>query len=652
MRSRARIALVILSCLVVGLTSTVAATAHEERESFFPDQGSPVPQYRTQDQASQVVIVCKEDSGERIADISDADLRAFNEDLWERCGAQFEDGAAETHSGDAHVDVFEHLQAAVDHIRETGPDGGGVNVYVLPGLYLEEPSRDRPCNAEYDGGVVEYQAGYECPTINQLVGIFGDDPADEDRVCDNPLCNLQIEGTGADPEDVIFEGGFKEDGEWIDRHNGIRADRADGIYIRNLTTQLVRENGIYVHETDGYVLDGTVTRAIELYGILTFASDHGVIKDCEAYYNGDSGIYPGSPADVNADNDETERLDRWAVEVYGCESHHNALGHSGTAGNSIYLHDNEWYDNGAGIVVDSFVGGHPGMPQDHLWIRDNLIYRNNSNYYENVHDGTCDQPPREWRILETGTVCPVFPVPVGTGILIAGGNHNLIEDNLIYDNWRQGAMLFWVPTIVRATPEEPGDLAGAFEENIDQYDTSHHNHFVNNTMGESPDGLTQPNGTDFWWDDEGEGNCWQGNTSTASEDGTPTSNDSHMATSFPGLPDCDSGGSVFTPSDPVKSAGLVPCATYDREDEPEPTGCDWFDNPDEPAGREDGSSQPAPDPGAGDDGAAPGGSSSGPATPVTGGGLALGLLGAAAIAGAITLRRHRAVAVPGGAMTP
>lgn len=56
-----------------------------------------------------MVIVCKQDSGDRVADISDADLRAFNEDLWEQCGAQFEDGAADTHSGDAHVDVFEHL---------------------------------------------------------------------------------------------------------------------------------------------------------------------------------------------------------------------------------------------------------------------------------------------------------------------------------------------------------------------------------------------------------------------------------------------------------------------------------------------------------------------------------------------------------------
>ncbi len=650
MRRTARITFVVVACLVVGLASTITATAHEERESFFPDQGASVPQHRSIQQATQVVIVCKEDSGDRIAEIADADIRGFNEDLWERCRTQF-DGGGDTHTTGDHEDVFQHLQAAVDHIRETGPDGGGVNVYVLPGLYLEEPSRDEACNADYDGGVVAYEDGYNCPTITQLVGIFGDDPADEDRVCDNALCNLQVEGTGDDPEDVIFEGGFEDDGEWIERHNGIRADRADGFYIRNLTTQLVRENGIYVHETDGYVIDGTVTRAIELYGILTFASDHGVIKDCEAYYNGDSGVYPGSSADVNADNDQTERLDRWAVEVFGCDSHHNALGFSGTAGNSVNFHDNDFHHNGAGYVTDSFVGGHPGMPQDHAWLWNNRIYSNNVNYYEQyVHTGECDKPPREWRILETGTVCPVFPIPVGTGIMIAGGNHDLVEDNLIYDNWRQGAMLFFVPTILRESPEEPGDLPGVIEQ--DQYETSHFNHFVNNTLGETPDGLTQPNGIDFWWDDEGEGNCWQGNTSTATEDGTPTSNSPHQGSSFPDLPDCDSGGSTFSPSDPVKSAGLAPCASYDREDNPDPEGCDWFDSPTEPAGREDGGPQPAPDPGADDGGGAPAGGdsgSSGPSTPATGGGLVLGLLGAAAIAGAAALRRHRAVATRAGA---
>ncbi|MGH3441775.1 MAG: hypothetical protein ACRDUY_06975, partial [Nitriliruptorales bacterium] len=553
MRSRrtTRIASVLALLLGAALAGGGVAQGHEERESEFPDGSGTVPTLRTIDEADDVVVVCKPDSGRRIGrEISDPQVRAVNARLLGQC-------------------EFEHIQAAVEHVRDNGV--AGTNIYVLPGLYLEEPSREAACNAEYDGGVVEYEDLYDCPTMTQLVGIMGDDPADEDLKCDNALCRLQIEGTGDDPEDVIIRGGFKDDGDWIDQHNGIKADRADGIYIRNLTTELFRENSIYVHETDGYALDRTNTRKNDLYGILTFASDHGVIRDCEASFNGDSGIYPGSPSDVNADNDETGPLERFAVEVFGCRSHHNALGHSGTAGNSIYLHDNEWFANSAGIVVDSFVPDHPGMPQDHLWVRNNRIYGNNANYYrEFVHSGICDKPPAE-RGYEDGTVCPVFPVPVGTGIMIAGGNHNLVEQNEIYDNWRQGVMQFWVPAIFREEPDPSR-----------QFDTSHFNHYVDNTMGLSPDGLTQPNGLDFWWDDEGEGNCWQGNTSTAAEDGSPTDN----ATDPRGVPACDGGGSAFTPSNPVKSAGLAPCAPYDREDNPDPPGCDWFDDPEEPEGRE------------------------------------------------------------------
>ena len=33
-----------------------------------------------------------------------------------------------------------------------------------------------------------------------------------------------------------------------------------------------------------------------------FAADHGLIQRTNNYYNGDSGIYPGSGSDLNADN--------------------------------------------------------------------------------------------------------------------------------------------------------------------------------------------------------------------------------------------------------------------------------------------------------------------------------------------------------------
>ena len=609
------VALVLLAMTVL----SGAAAAHEERESFFPDYDGAVPAHRTFGEANDVRVVCKPDSADRIGRIRDAKLRAFNRKLLDLC-------------------EYEHIQAAVDDIRANGPAAGRVNLYVLPGRYLEEPSRDPECAKGYDGGVVTYKRGFECPNLVNLVGIFGDDPDDDDRRCDNPLCFLQLEGTGETAEAVLLRGGFRDsDGYWIDNHNGIKADRADGFYVKNLTVELVRENAIYVHETNGYTIDGTVTRYNDLYGILTFTSDHGLMQDCLAHHHGDGGIYPGSPADIYADEDFTGPLPRPVVEITRCEAHHNALGHSASGGNGIKIHDNDFHHNQAGVVVDSFVPDHPGMPVDHNWFTNNRIWANNENFYEEfLYSGVCDKPPAE-RGYEKGTVCPAFPIPVGTGILIAGGNHNLVTNNQIWDNWRNGIMQFWVPGMFRGDPGPEN-----------QYDTSHHNHYRRNRFGLAPGGLTQPNGVDMWWDDQGNGNCWQGNTSSA---GTMTSN-----TVLPGgLPDCESGGSVWTVGNPVKSAGLATCATFDREDNPQPPGCDWFTTPDEPEGREggpgggggnggngggddagDGSGGDDPDVAVGDTGGAP-------VLPATGGSAVLTLLGLAALgaAGHLHARRTR-----------
>lgn len=597
----------VLLVVLVAMALAPPVLAHEERESQFPAGTGTVPEYRSFDEDTPHIVVCKDDSADRIAEIADADLRAFNEHLLAEC-------------------EFSHLQAAVDAV-----DTRGTNIYVLPGVYREEPSHDPPCAEDYDGGVVEYERVVSCGEVTNLVTVAGDDPDDEGDACvEEVLCDLQIEGTGEAPEDVLFTGGFREDGDWV-KHNGIKADRADGFYLKNMTWELVRENAIYVHETDGYILDDVVARNNDLYGILTFAADHGVIKGCETYGNGDSGIYPGSPADVNADNPEPPPMQRWAIEIFDCDTHHNALGFSGTAGNSVYFHDNEVHHNGAGYVTDSFVGGHPGMPQDHAWIEDNRIWANNVNYYDNVQEGgPCTAEAPADRGHQDGVVCPAFPVPVGTGVMIAGGNLNLVRDNQIHDNWRSGAMLFWVPGAVR------GDM-----EVQSQLDTSNGNRFVENQLGAHPSGALQPNGVDFWWDEQGRGNCWQDNEPA---DGEVT----HNLTLPTGLPDCDSGGSVSPAGNVIRTAQLLPCSQYDRWENPDPAGCDWFDTPPEPAGRQDVSGAPAEDgaPAGGGDAADPAPvaapeAAGGPVTPVTGGGVAIVTLGAVLALGALRLRGRR-----------
>ena len=233
----------------------------------------------------------------------------------------------------------------------------------------------------------------------------------------------------------------------------------------------------------------------------------------------------------------------------------------------MWAHHNDFYNNATGIATDSLFPGHPGLPQDHARWNDNRIFSNNENYFERYVDtGVCAKPMEERGYME-GTVCPVIPTPVGTGVLIAGGNFNSTDNNWIYDNWRYGTMQFWVPSPLR-DEYDPAKL----------YDTSNGNRTFDNSMGIAPDGTIAHNGLDHWWDDQGVGNCWEGNVSSR-EGGVPSDN----FVIDPGP--CADGGSQLVPGLPVKDAGFLSCSQYDRNDPTwrHPPGCEWFETPEKPA---------------------------------------------------------------------
>ena len=163
----------------------------------------------------------------RAADIKDPKLRALNNKLLAQCG-------------------FQHIQAAVDAVTVQR-----TNIYVLPGLYREEPSHAPACTKAYDGGVVEYDLIVSCGEVINLVTIAGDSPADPDTTCDNALCRLQIEGTGPKMTDVVLQGGFTPDGDWV-KHNGIKADGSSAATVARAHHQKDRFGGqhalVLVHD--------------------------------------------------------------------------------------------------------------------------------------------------------------------------------------------------------------------------------------------------------------------------------------------------------------------------------------------------------------------------------------------------------------------
>jgi hypothetical protein len=157
-------------------------------------------------------------------------------------------------------------------------------------------------------------------------------------------------------------------------------------------------------------------------------------------------------------------------------------------------------------------------------------------------------------------VCPTFQVPVGTGLGIFGGNGDVVRDNYIYDNWRDGVKLLYVPAAFRGEPDKG-------------IDTSFDDQITGNHMGVRPDGTRDPNGNDVWWDEEGRNNCFSGNVGPGGAKAT-----SNVLT---GLPDCP-GSSTFMPGIPTKTASQATCSTWDPFTNPDPPGCDWFTRPEEP----------------------------------------------------------------------
>ncbi|MFB9209659.1 right-handed parallel beta-helix repeat-containing protein [Nonomuraea spiralis] len=493
-----------------------AALAHEERPVTLPDGTGTVPALRT---GEPDLLVCKDDKADferRIANFP-AELRQRNLDLFAKCQQQ----------------GVRNLQDAVDRVQRPG-----MTIAILPGLYREEPSQAAPTGAcarlparwsSWGYQILTFEQQLQCPHNQNLVAVLGKK-------------DLQIEGTGAGPLDVIVDAEYR-------KLNAIRADRTDGVYFRNFTAQRTTFNSLYVLETDGFVIDRVLTRWNDEYGFLTFASDHGLYTDCEAYGNGDGGLYPGSASNLN--DGRGHDVPRYAIEIRRCKSHDNALGYSGTAGDSMWVHDNEFYDNMVGATMDSLWPGHPGLPQNHAKFENNKIYDNNRY----TRDGTCARPPAE-RGYEHGVVCSQVGVPPGTGILVAGGNYNVFRNNRVWGHRRAAFQLFGVPAFIRGE----NDLAK-------QADTSNHNRYEGNVFGVGPAGERRPNGLDVWWDGQGTGNCWQGDAGRSTPAALPV-----CAARAPEL----SAGTSRVLAEPVKLAKLYLCADFSAAEARLPAGCDWF----------------------------------------------------------------------------
>jgi len=447
-----------LVCLLWTTVITSASWAHKERDIESPIRPGPVPDV-ARVQANRVVV-CKPTSKPTAEQLADIDARLATATGGDLLKAQNEKAAWLRNTTLFDECCFQHIQEAVNAA------GDNTDILVLPGVYREEPSRAQPTSAHGDLANGSYSFEYHVahPNDANLIAVLGKH-------------NITIEGTGADPHDVIIDTGFVKD-------VGIRADRVTGFIARNFWEKDANEHGVYTVDSDGYVYDRVIGSYNKEYGLFGFASDNGLMIDCEAFGSSDSGFYIGGAPDTHA-------LNRYSQVIRRATMRLNALGFSGTQGNSVQITESQVYDNALGISFNT-QNDHPNFPQRYAVIENNDIHDNNLDIY----GPDSPTPPG-------GPAYDFFRYPVGTGLWIIGGDNNIVRNNRIYNNVRFG-MILAGNTLEHPRPAKIND-----------------NQIMNNLMGAAagngagpnstafpPGGDYMPGGSDFFWDESGANNCW------------------------------------------------------------------------------------------------------------------------------------------------
>ncbi len=386
---------------------------------------------------------------------------------------------------------FQDIQAAVNE----APNGALIRIW--PGLYQEMPSRrakDLPANNP--DGTYSYDLQRRHPNAINLIAVLGKK-------------NITLLGMGRKPTDVVIDVGFA-------KHVGVRADRADGFIIKNVSVWHAVEHGVYILDQSGFLIDQVKSGFSGLYSFLTFATDHGLYRNCEALGAGDAGLYPGGTAETPG---------RFSTEIDHCVTHHNVLGFSGTQGDHVWIHDSVFYDNAAGLVSDSETD-HPNYPQNDLVLERNRFFDNNFDAYATDSDIAAEQPG-------AGVGGGGVVVPVGIGVLLASGNDNIVQRNHVWGHDRYGIALWSGQGMVVGPTSDPAAMPFV----------SSGNRFIGNHMY-PPRGVSgRPNHIDFGWDGAGQNNCWQDNV--RSRDGSPATTDALL------LPPCHLLPEFITAPPPV-----------------------------------------------------------------------------------------------------
>ena len=318
---------------------------------------------------------------------------------------------------------------------------------------------------------------------------------------------LTIEGAKKDRKKTVLEGKNAK-GELGAAQNGIEAIDVDGLVIRNMWARNYQSNGFFVHadaasgqSCDDYVMDNLLASANRSYGLFAKGCMGGKMINSAGYHHGDSAFYVGeTPCDskgwtnhgVTPPPKPCQKKPKWTL-LKNDKSYENVLGYSGTNSKYVKIVDSAFWNNGAGIVPNT-LDSEGFEPNGWNVFERNDVFWNNYNYFlagaafHTVSGGL-------------GKVAgATVNYPTGVGVVLYGGDHNVVRHNEVFGNYKWGIASF----------SGPGEL---FVANEGDDAKNLNNQIVENVLGR---GGADPNGEyDIWNDASGGGNCWSGNSSNS-----------------------------------------------------------------------------------------------------------------------------------------
>jgi hypothetical protein len=253
---------------------------------------------------------------------------------------------------------------------------------------------------------------------------------------------------GLDRNTVILDGGFRLD-------NGIRVLEADGVAVENMTARRFTTNGFFWTGSTGYRGSYLTATRNGSYGTYAFDSTDGILEHIYGSGSPDAALYIGQCFPCNA-------------LVTGVLAEYNGLGYSGTnAGGNLIVTNSVWRRNRVGIVPNT-LDSEANPPQHEATVVGNLVYDNNNDRTPAIDAAILGQ---------------------SNGILVAGGNENLVRANRVYDHDIAGIGLVPIPDANVWFPNR-----NRVEDNV----------------------VSDSRIADLGWFG-GEGNCFAGNTFTTSK---------------------------------------------------------------------------------------------------------------------------------------